>query len=319
MKILVTRPIPRKMLSQYETEKFEITVPDHPMTKEEIGARIAEYDGLFVVGARIDKEIIDKGVKLKAVGNFGVGYDNIDWQYCTEKSVAVVNTPLQVTEGTAEHTVALIMNTIRCVNKYDRDIRRGVWHSRTILDCDAQVSGSTLGILGFGRIGKFVCKKVQGLGMNVIYYDVYRAPEEVEREYNVTYMEFDEVLKNADCITLHMPYFKENYHLFSAETFKKMKPNSFFVNCARGPIVDEEALYEALKSNYIRGAGLDVYEKEPQIYEPLKELDNIVMTPHIASATIPTRTGMLHEALDGITGVLRGETPYNVVNKEVLK
>lgn len=319
MRILATRSIPYEMVSQYNAEKFEITIPDHILSHDEIKEQLPQYEALLVFSAKIDKDIIDKGVKLKTIGNFGVGYDNIDWQYCTEKGIAVVNTPLKVTEATAEHTVALIMNTIRNVNRYDRDIRRGVWHSKTIVDCDTQVSGSTIGILGFGRIGKCVCKKVQGLGMNVIYYDVFRASEEVEKEYGVTYMKFNDVLKNADCITLHMPYFKENYHLFNAETFKKMKPHSFFVNCARGPIVDEKALYEALKSGYLGGAGLDVFEKEPKIYEPLKELDNIVMTPHIASATIPTRTGMLYEALDGIVGVLSGEIPYNVVNKEVLK
>ena len=318
MKILITRPVPDEMLSVYK-EDFEIVCANHPLTHDELLSQIESFEGLFVIGAKVDKEIIDNGKKLKVIANFGVGYDNIDWKYCTDKGIAVVNTPTQVTEATAEHTVALIMSTIRCIGRYDREIRNGKWQFHTIVDCDSQVSGSTLGILGFGRIGKVVCKKCQGLGMNVIYYDVYRAPEEVESEYNVKFMPFDEVLANADCITLHMPYFAENHHIFNIDTFKKMKPEAFFVNCARGPLVKEADLYEALKNHIIKGAGLDVFENEPTVYEPLKELDNIVMTPHIASATVPARTGMLHEAMSGIVGFLKGEVPYNLVNKEIFK
>ena len=247
MRILISRPVPEEMLVKYR-EEFEVVLPDHALSHDELRESIAGFDALFAIGAKVDRDIIDAGTALKAVANFGVGYDNIDWKYCTEKKIAVVNTPTKVTEATAEHTVALIMNTIRYVSKYDRDIRDGKWHFRTIADCDSQVSGSTLGILGFGRIGKFVAKKCRGLGMNVIYYDVYRASKEVEEEYGVTFMTFDEVLANADCISLHMPYFPENHHIFNIDTFRKMKHSAFFVNCARGPLVKEDDLYEALLS-----------------------------------------------------------------------
>lgn len=155
--------------------------------------------------------------------------------------------------------------------------------------------------------------------MNVIYYDKFRASEDIEKEFGVKYVSFDDALKEADCISLHMPYLPENHHLFGKETFAKMKKTAYFVNCARGKIVDEQALADALKSGEIKGAGLDVFEDEPNVNPDLLKLSNVTLTPHIASLTMKARVGMCNEALSGITGVLRGEKPYNVVNKEVLK
>ena len=154
--------------------------------------------------------------------------------------------------------------------------------------------------------------------MNVVYYDKFRASEEVEREFDVTYLDFDEVLRTADCVTLHMPYIPENHHLFSAETFRKMKPTAYFVNCARGKIVDEAALAAVLREKGIKGAALDVFEDEPNVNPELLKLDNVTLTPHIASLTMKARLGMCGEALAGITGVLQGEKPYNVVNPQTL-
>ncbi len=194
-----------------------------------------------------------------------------------------------------------------------------MWNSPNFSDIDCEVYGRTLGIMGFGRIGKMVCKKAQGLGMKVIYFDKYRASQEVEKEYNVTYMSFDDVVKNSDCITLHMPYIPENHHIFNAEVFRAMKDSAYLINAARGPIVDEKALAKALKDGTIKGAGLDVFEDEPNVEPELLELDNVTLTPHIASCTLKARMGMCREALGGIIGVLEGKKPYNVVNPEVLK
>jgi len=173
--------------------------------------------------------------------------------------------------------------------------------------------------MGFGRIGKRVCRKAQGLGMNVIYYDKFRASAEVEKEFGVIYKDFDDVIKESDCITLHMPYIPENHHIFNKSVFQSMKKNAYLVNAARGPIVNELDLAEALRTREIKGAGLDVFEDEPNVSKELLALENVTLTPHIASCTLKARIGMCEEALKGITGVLRGEKPDNIVNKEVLK
>lgn len=321
MKILISEWVPEACLAPYEG-RYEFTYPDKEkgaFSYAEVYDMIEDYDAYFILDNDGDKKIIDKAKNLKVIANFGVGYNNIDWQYATEVGLPVVNTPTTVTEATAEHAVALIISTMRGVARYDREVRQGIWKSPNFSDIDCEVYGRTLGIMGFGRIGKMVCKKAQGLGMNVIYYDKFRAPEEVEKEYDVTYMSFDEVIENSDCITLHMPYIPENHHIINADTFRKMKKSAYLVNAARGAVVDEKALAEALKTREIKGAGLDVFEDEPNVSPELLELDNVTLTPHIASCTLKARMGMCAEALSGITGVLEGEKPYNVVNPEVLK
>ena len=320
-KILISEWVPEVCLKPYEG-KFEFTVPSrekHAFTYEEVYERIDQYDGYFILDNDGDRRLIDKAKNLKVIANFGVGYNNIDWQYATEVGLPVVNTPTTVTEATAEHAVALIISTMRGIARYDREVRRGEWNSPNFADIDCEVYGRTLGIMGFGRIGKMVCRKAQGLGMRVVYYDKFRASQEVEKEYDVTYMEFDEVVKNSDCITLHMPYIPENHHIINQEVFQKMKGSAYLVNAARGAVVDEKALAEALASKVIKGAGLDVYEDEPNVSPELLKLDNVTLTPHIASCTLKARMGMCEEALKGITDVLNGEKPYNVVNPEVLK
>jgi glyoxylate reductase len=320
-KILISEWVPKECLAPYEG-RYEFTYPTrekHAFSYDEVYEMVEGYDAYFILDNDGDQKIIDKGKKLKAIANFGVGYNNIDWKYATEVGLPVINTPTTVTEATAEHAVALIISTMRGIARYDREVRKGLWNSPNFSDIDCEVYGRTLGIMGFGRIGKMVCKKAQGLGMQVIYYDKFRASEETEKEYNVTYMSFDEVVKNSDCITLHMPYIPENHHIINGDTFKAMKDSAYLVNAARGAVVDEKALAEALKNKTIKGAGLDVYEDEPNVSPELLVLDNVTLTPHIASCTLKARMGMCREALAGITGVLEGGKPYNVVNPEVLK
>ena len=291
------------------------------MTYDELLEVVGEYDGLYEIVIKIDKKFLDACAagKCRVIGNNGVGYDNVDVTYATEKGIAIVNTPKQVTEATAEHAATLIFATMRNITRFDREVRNHVWDSPYFPTKPVQVEGSTLGIVGFGRIGKRVAKKAQGMGMNVIYYDAFRAPEEVEKEFGVTFMPFEDVIAQADCITIHLPYTPENHHLFNADVFRKMKKEAFLVNCARGAVVDEAALIEALKTGEIKGAGLDVYEHEPHPMEELLSLDNVTLTPHCASGTWKTRIAMMKEGISGITGVLRGEVPYNVINKEVLE
>ncbi len=318
-KILVSKSVPQECLAPYEDE-FEFTLPtgDAPFSYDYILERLPEFDGYFDIDTIADKPVFDAAKKLKAIANFGVGYDKIDWKYATELGVPVLNTPTQVTEATAELTVALIMAVMRGVARYDKEVRQKIWLSPLFSDVNTMISGSTLGIIGFGRIGKSVCRKANGLGMEVIYYDKFRAAEEVEKEYGAVYRSFDDVLALSDCISLHAPYFPENHHMFNAETFAQMKPAAYFVNVARGKLVDEPALCEALKNGVIKGAGLDVFEQEPVVYEGLLALDNVVLTPHVASLTMRSRIAMCNEALEGLTAVLKGKIPPNVVNPAVL-
>lgn len=319
-KILISQWVPAEWIAMYDGI-YEIVTPSmekRAYSYEEVYDMIEDYDAYFIMGNTGDKSLIDKAKKLKVIANFGVGYNNIDWNYATKVGLPVVNTPTTVTEATAEHAVALIMATMRGIARYDREVRRGIWNSPNFSDLNCEVYGRTLGIIGFGRIGKMVCQKAKGLGMHVIYYDLFRASEEIEKEYQATYMSFDEVIKNSDCITLHMPYVPENHHIIHAETFRQMKKSAYLINAARGPVVDEKALAAALKSGEIKGAGLDVFEDEPNVSPELLELDNVTLTPHIASCTLKTRRNMCAEALSGIAGVLEGDKPYNVINPEVL-
>lgn len=316
-RILLTHPVPEACVEPYQ-EEFDITMPEKGLSQEDILQLVPDYEALFLIGGRCDKRILEAGSRLKVVANLGVGYDNIEWNYATEKGIVVVNTPNQVTEATAEHCIALIMAAMRGTSYYDRFVRRGLWDVMTFTDQCTMIAGSTLGIVGFGRIGRLVCKKAQGLGMRVVYYDTYRVSKEMEREYQTEYKEMDELFAICDCISLNMPYMPENHHFINGDSFRKMKKDSYLVNCARGPVVDEQALVEALDSGCIKGAGLDVFEYEPQISPELLMMENVVLTPHIASAVLTTRIGMAREALEGITKVLKGEEPYNVINPEVL-
>lgn len=319
-KVIISKNIPRECLIPYEQE-FEFTLPQEDggaFSYDYILERISEFDGYLDIDIIADKPLFSAAKKLKVIANFGVGYDRIDWEYATELGIPVLNTPTQVTESTAELTVALIMAVMRGIPRYDKEVRQKIWDAPLFSDKNTLISGSILGIIGFGRIGKSVCRKAQGLGMNVIYYDKFRSPEEVEKEYGVMYQSFDEVLAISDCISLHTPYTTENFHLFGAETFAKMKPSAYFINAARGKLVDEPALCEALKTGVIKGAGLDVFEEEPAVYEGLLSLDNVVLTPHIASLTMRSRIAMCNEALEGLAAVLRGQIPGNIVNPSVL-
>ncbi len=317
-KILIAKRVPVTCLAPYE-DAFAFTMPadDNAFSYDYILHHLADYDGYFDIDTIADKPVFDAAKKLKAIANFGVGYDKIDWKYATELGIPVLNTPTQVTEATAELTIALILSVMRGVARYDKEVRQKIWLSPLFSDINTMVSGSTLGLIGFGRIGKSVARKAKGLGMEVIYFDNFRASTEVEQEYGVTFHSFEAVLAQSDCISLHAPYVPENHHLFNAETFSKMKSSAYFINAARGKLVDEAALCAALQSGVIKGAGLDVFEDEPTVYEGLLTLDNVVLTPHAASLTMRSRIAMCNEALNGLTAVLQGRIPSNVVNPSV--
>ncbi len=281
--------------------------------------RIGDCEAFFVIQEWVDRVLIEAGKQLIVIAHHAVGYDAIDLDCCNERGVALVLCPTKVTETTAELAVALIMSTMRSVAKYDREIRQGIWTSGPWIDTDTQLHGHSLGVIGFGRIGKAVAQKARGLGMQIQYYDPYRSPADVEEAYQATYMPLDALLRSSDCITLHLPYTKVNHHLIDDAAFASMKQGAYLINAARGPIVDEAALIRALQSGKLRGAGLDVYEFEPKVSPELLAMENVVLTPHAGSQTLETRVNMWHEGMEGVISVLKGQTPPTIVNPQVLQ
>ncbi len=319
-KVFCAFPMPEECLAPYRNE-IDFTVAEKRLSYDELKSRMAEgYDAVVILASLVDKPFLDAAAAagVRVIANNMAGVDKIDLPYATEKGIAITNAPFLVTEATAEHACALIAATMRNLACYDREIRRGVWNAPVFTDRATMIEGSTLGIIGLGRIGKRVAAKMRGMGMKVIYYDKIHMSEEVEKELGVTYVGFEELLKTADCVTLHMPYFPDNHHMINAETLKLMKKSAYLVNASRGALVEEEALAAALKNGELKGAGLDVFEHEPHPIPELLELENVTMTPHCASGTWRSRIDIARETVDGMLAMLKGEVPYQLVNKEIL-
>ncbi|KYH36886.1 MAG: glyoxylate reductase [Candidatus Bathyarchaeota archaeon B23] len=322
VKVFVTRRLfdeAINLIEEYaDVEVFESE--EEPAPYELILEKVREIDGLLcLLTDKIDTRIIEGGERLKVVSNYAVGYDNIDVETATKKGIYVTNTPGVLTETTADLAWAILMAIARRVAEADRYVRGGkwvhAWGPKMMLGID--VHSKTLGIVGLGRIGSAVARRAKGFNMKVIYYDIFRR-EDLEKELGLEFKPLDELLSKADFITLHVPLTKDTYHLIGEREFSLMKRTAFLINTSRGAVVDEKALYKALKGRRITGAALDVFEKEPiDPDNPLLELDNVVLTPHIGSASIETRKKMAMMAAENLVSVLRGEEPPNLVNPEV--
>jgi glyoxylate reductase len=257
--------------------------------------------------------------RLQLVANMAVGYNNIDVEAATRLGIAVSNTPGVLSDTTADLAFALLMATARRIPEAERFLRAGKYKGwGPLLFCGAEVHGSTLGLIGAGRIGKIMSKRASGFEMKVIYYDVNRMSAEDEAMYHMTYMPMDEVLQMADFVSVHTPYMPATHHLISERELKLMKPTAILINTARGPIVDEKALVRALQMKMIAGVGLDVFENEPAVEPELLTMENAVLLPHIASASLNTRTLMATMASDNIVAHHQGQRPPNILNPEVL-
>lgn len=257
--------------------------------------------------------------RLKMVANMAVGYNNIDVEAATRLGIAVSNTPGVLSDTTADLAFALLMATARRIPEAERFLRAGQYKGwGPLLFCGAEVHHSTLGLIGAGRIGKIMAKRAGGFEMRVIYYDPYRMSPEDEAAYHMTYLPMDEVLQQADFVSVHTPYMPSTHHLIGEREFKLMKPTAMLINTARGPIVDEKALVGALQSGTIAGAGLDVFENEPAVEPELLTMEQVVLLPHIASASLKTRTLMATMASDNLVAHVHGQVPPNIVNPEVL-
>ena len=309
MKILVTYDIPREPFKNLPTD-WEITFPEgEKLTKEEIIRMLPEYDILLAIFSRpIDKEIIDAGKKLKLISNYGVGYNNIDIQYARKKGITVCNTPESVCHPTAEICMALLLGIALLIGEESTPIRterEGMWG--VMKNLGYGLRGKTLGIIGMGHIGQNVACKAAAFGMNILYFN---RKTEVPG-YKKT--DLDSLVKESDFISIHTPLTQATHHLIGERELGLMKKTAFLINTARGAVIDEEVLSRFLEKRQIAGAALDVFEREPHITELLYSLDNVILVPHIGTATYDGRIAMAQEALDNIRNYLNGK-PTNVVN-----
>jgi glyoxylate reductase len=256
---------------------------------------------------------------LRIVSNVAVGYDNIDVEAATRHGVLVTNTPGVLTDTTADFAFALLMAAGRRVAEGDRFLRAGRFHGWAIdMMLGQDLHGATLGLVGVGRIGGAVARRARGFDMRILYSDAVALPTEVENELGATRVDLGRLLEESDFVSLHVPLTPDTHHLISTEQLGRMKPNAVLVNTSRGPVVDEAALGTALREGQIFAAGLDVFEREPEVHPSLLELDNVVLTPHIASASGRTRSKMCEMAVQDLIAGLRGERPKNLLNPEVL-
>jgi glyoxylate reductase len=323
-RVFVARRIPDAGLDPIvEACSADVWEDELPPPRAELLRRVAGCDGvLTLLTDRVDDAFLDAaGPGLRVVSNYAVGYDNVDVPACTGRGIPVGNTPGVLTETTADLAWALLMAAGRRVAEGDRYVRAGRWRTwgpQLLLGSD--VHGATLGIVGLGRIGQAVARRAAGFGMTVLYWSRSRAEPGIEREFGATFIELDELLARSDFVTLHVSLNDETRHLIDAAALARMKPSAVLVNTARGPVVDQAALAEALRDRTIAAAGLDVTDPEPIASDdPLLQLENCLVVPHIASASYATRGKMAEMAAANLLAGLRGERLPNPVNPEVYR
>jgi len=320
-KVLSTRPLfeaARKLLNEY----FEVEYWKNPerIPRAELLKRVADKDALVcLLTEKVDEELLAAAPKLRVAATVSVGYDNIDVAACTRRKVVATHTPGVLDDTTADFAWTLLMAIARRVLEGDAWMRTGTWPG---WDLDqllgGDVWGKTLGILGFGRIGRGVARRSQGFRMRVIYSDAVRAPVEVERELQAEFVDRDRLFAESDFISLHVPLLPDTRKLINAANLAKMKKTAYLINTSRGPVVDEAALAAALEAKQIAGAALDVYENEPKAHPALVARKDVILTPHIASASIETRTKMAVMAAENVIAFFKGHHPPNAINREVL-
>ncbi|QOR66391.1 D-glycerate dehydrogenase [Cytobacillus suaedae] len=318
-KIYITRKLPAEIIDKLSNH-FKITMWEEeniPVPREVLLNEIKDTDGLFcMLTDSIDKELLDQAQQLKVVSTLAVGYNNIDVKEANRRGIIVTNTPGVLTETTADLTFALLMATARRVVEASDFLRSGDWGAWSPMELTGQdIYGATIGIVGMGRIGEALARRAKGFDMKVLYHNRTRKPE-TEDTLGVQYVEFKELLQQSDYVCLLLPYSPEVHYLIGKEELSLMKKNAIIINTARGGIVDEGALYHALKNRDIWAAGLDVFEQEPiPVDHPLLTLPNVVTLPHIGSASMKTRMTMAHLVADNIIKVLHGEeaiTPVQI-------
>lgn len=303
------------------SKKFDVTMHNdlRLLTKKEIIDGVKNSDALLsLLSDNIDADIIQAAPNLKIIANYGAGFNNIDMKAASARKIPVTNTPAVSTDATAELTLGLILAIARRIVEGDYVTRSGNFTGwAPLYYLGTEVSGKTLGVIGMGNIGRAVAKRARGFDMKIIYYDKFRQSPEVEKELGLEFLPQEEVIKNADFLTLHTNYSPELHHMIGEKELAMMKPSAYLVSAARGPMVNEKALLKALQDKTIKGAALDVYEFEPAITPGLEKLDNVVLCPHLGNATVETRDAMAQIAAQNIISVLSGGKPQTCVNQDI--
>ena len=323
-KVLITRNFFSEAIDLIKTvAKVEVYPSEEdPIPRETLLDKVQDIDGLLpMLTDRIDEELFDRSRNLKVVSNYAVGYNNIDVDEATKRNIMITNTPDVLTDTTADCAFLLLMAISRRLVEVDNYVRDGkwvkAWGPKMLLGSD--ITGKTLGIIGLGRIGKAMIPRAQGFKMKVLYHDTSKDIKK-EKELKIEYRSLDNILAESDYISLHVPLTDGTHQMINESRLKKMKKTAFLINTSRGPVIDEAALIKALKEKWIAGAGLDVHDKEPiQLDNPLLKLDNVILTPHIGSATIETRLAMAMKAATNLTKALKGEKPPDIVNPEIYR
>jgi len=321
MKILITGNLPDKVIAPLK-EKYSIEMnhADRPLDHQMLLAQVKDKQGLLsMLNDDVSEEVLACAPNLKMVANFGVGYNNIDVRAATVRGIMVSNTPGVLTNATAELAFTLLLAISRRLVEGDRMVREGrfkFWAPMLFLGCE--VTGKTIGIIGMGKIGKAVALRAGAFDMRILYHNRKRIDPKEEKELGAEYVDLKTLLTEADFVSLNVPLTEQTKHMIGKEELSLMKPTAFLINTARGPVIDEKALVEALKTGKIRGAGLDVYENEPALAPGLAELENVVLLPHVGSGTVETRIKIGTLAVDNLIAGLSGNIPPNLVNPGVL-
>ena len=319
MKVVVTRQIPESGINILKQAGHEVLVSakDGVLTQDELKEFVKGADAILsLLTDKIDAEVLEAaGSQLRIVANYAVGYDNININDCKAKNIIATNTPGVLTETVAEHTIGLLFAVAQNISQADKYTREGKfmgWGPMSFLGTD--VRNKTIGIIGLGRIGLEIVKRLKnGFGINFIYYDLKRN-EQAEKEFGVQFVSLEDLMKNSDFVSIHVPLTPETKHLVGDKELRLMKKTAYLINTSRGAVIEEAALVKVLQERTIAGAGLDVYENEPKLSEGLVQLDNVVLLPHIASASFDTRSKMSEMAAQNIVAVLSGQAPINPIN-----